>query len=347
MKETTQSEQIWLLTGDRRTADLVLSAAAALQLQPEVTADPAALAAAWRSAGTVFVGADFAGDLAALALPARSRVYLVGSDAAELGLWSMPLAAEVILLPEGRAWLSSVLTSGSARGRSPVVAVLGGSGGVGASTLAAGVACRAARRGVSVALVDVDPAGGGIDLLLGAERVPGWRWPRLSGAEGFLGDLREHLPEVDGVSLVAMARGPALDVAREPLAAVIGSLQRSFGLVVIDAGRGQTGAARESLRLATRVLLVVGTALRSVAAARQLARGLELRDPDLVIRALPGGTVPSDVVADALGARSAVRVADDPRARVAAERGEPPARSARRGLGRGCEQVLDAVLEAS
>ncbi|MFZ1412234.1 MAG: hypothetical protein WAS07_12300, partial [Micropruina sp.] len=125
MLDTSQADQIWLLTRDRAIVDLVLSAAAALQLHPEVTAEADVLAAAWRSAGTVFVGSDRAGELAALALPARSRVYLVGDDVEALGVWSMPLSAEVIVLPEGRAWLSSVLTTGSARSRSPVVAVLG------------------------------------------------------------------------------------------------------------------------------------------------------------------------------------------------------------------------------
>ena len=31
---------------------------------------------------------------------------------------------------------------------------------------------------VELALVDLDPMGGGLDLLLGAESTPGWRWPR-------------------------------------------------------------------------------------------------------------------------------------------------------------------------
>ena len=43
-------------------------------------------------------------------------------------------------------------------------------------------------------LIDADPRSGGLDLLLGAERTAGWRWPRLATARGHLGDLTGQLP---------------------------------------------------------------------------------------------------------------------------------------------------------
>lgn len=328
--------------------DAVFAAAAALDLHP-VAAEVAGVAPLWRGAGTVFVEQDAAPALADLALSRRDDVYVVGGDPTELGRWSMPLGAGVIVLPEGRAWLSSVLARGSAGARAPVVAVLGGSGGVGASTLAAALAIRAVGSGRSVVLVDVDPAGGGIDLLLGAERVPGWRWPRLSGADGYLGDLRPYLPSVDGVALLSMARGPALDVAREPLAAVLGSLQRSFDLVVVDPGRGLGAAARECLRLASRVLLMVGSSLRSVASARQVSELLELEDAAVVVRRQPGGSVPDEAVADAVGLPVTARVAEEPRLRAAAEAGDRPVggRRGRRGIAAACDRILGDLLEGS
>jgi hypothetical protein len=65
----------------------------------------------------------------------------------------------------------------------PVVGVVGGSGGVGASTFAAVLALGAARatRGPAV-LIDLDPIGGGIDVLLGVQSIPGLRWSGVSGA---------------------------------------------------------------------------------------------------------------------------------------------------------------------
>jgi len=64
----------------------------------------------------------------------------------------------------------------------PVVGVLGGSGGVGASAFAAVLAAVA---GESL-LVDVDAAGGGVDVLLGIEGVDGARWSDLHLAGGRL-----------------------------------------------------------------------------------------------------------------------------------------------------------------
>jgi len=63
-----------------------------------------------------------------------------------------------------------------------VLGVLGGSGGVGASAFAAVLAAVA---GESL-LVDVDVAGGGVDVLLGIEGVDGARWSDLHLAGGRL-----------------------------------------------------------------------------------------------------------------------------------------------------------------
>lgn len=56
-----------------------------------------------------------------------------------------------------------------------VLGVVGGSGGVGASTFAGVLAATAG----SAVLVDLDPAGGGIDVVLGIEAVFGARWSGL------------------------------------------------------------------------------------------------------------------------------------------------------------------------
>ena len=63
--------------------------------------------------------------------------------------------------------------AGRPSGSGPVICVVGGSGGVGASTLAAALAFVAARQAARSVLVDTDRLGGGLDLLIGAERVDG------------------------------------------------------------------------------------------------------------------------------------------------------------------------------
>lgn len=330
---------VLVVAGPGETQDAVLAAASAQELATRTVTGATELADGWRDAGMVFVADEFAEAAAGMALPHREGVYLVGADEVTLTAWSAPLGARVIGLPAGRAWLGVVLGGGGpAAARTPVLAVLGGCGGVGASTLAGALACLAARRSGSAALVDADPVGGGIDLLLGAERTEGWRWPRLSGAEGYLGDLRPYLPVMDGVSLVSMARGPTLDLARDPLAAILGSLRRSHDLVVLDPGRTLATAAREAIRLATRVLLVVPDGVRAVAAARELIRAHQLDDAELVLRRGGQGLGPA-AVADALGLPVAAELPTDRRLPVAAERGLSPLRAGRR-YRTACERLL-------
>ncbi len=348
--EASRGRDVLVVARAGETQDAILSAVAAQELDAEVVSDPDRVAVPWRTAGTVLVADEVAERLVALALPHREGVFLVGGDASELSTWSVPLAARVIPLPEGGAWLGSVLADGASRVRAPVVAVVGGCGGVGASTLAAALAQLAgerpggARPGAS-ALVDVDSLGGGIDLLLGAEQSEGWRWPRLSTAEGQLGDLRRYLPVVDGVSVVAMARGPALDLAREPLAAIVAALRAWHSLVVLDPGRSAAPAAREALRLAGRQLVVVGPGVRGAAAARQTVLSLGLERAELVVRA-GRGRLPSDLVADAVGRPVLASLPEEPRLADAAERGEPPARGARRRYRRAVAGLLEDLLGA-
>lgn len=331
---------VMLVTASPALCDEIGAAAAALGRRVAVCL-PEAMDAHWESARAVFVGVDCAAELAAQALPRRDRLYLVGDDAGAAALWSVPLGAEVIGLPEGREWLSSVLAGPAGGGQ--VMAVLGGSGGVGASTLAAALAWRAAAGRRAVALVDVDRLGGGIDLLLGAEREAGWRWPRFASAEGVLGELGEFLPSADGVAVLSMARGPDPGPGREALAAVLASLRRGFELVVLDPGRSGGPAAREALRAADRTVLLAGGSVRGLAAAVETVRVLAPAAIEVVVRRLPGTVVPDELVEDSLGLPVTARLRNEPALAVAAQRGDRPTLSGRRhGLGRVCDTLLGA-----
>lgn len=342
MVQLSPSRPVLVVAGPGHTRDSILSAVAAQELEPEVVTDPDQVGEAWGTAATVLVADDQAERLAGRALPHREGVFVVGPRPEVLSAWSAPLAARVIPLPDGAAWLGAILADGTSRARAPVVAVIGGSGGAGASTLAAALAQQGAARGGGAALVDVDPLGGGIDLLLGAERVGGWRWPRLSSAEGHLGDLRGYLPVVDGVTVVSMARGPAPDLAREPLAAIVNALTGWHGLVVVDPGRALVPAAREAVRLSSRQLLVVQAGVRGVAAARQALAGYDLRAAEVVLRQVRGG-LPSGLVAEALGRPVVAELPAEPGLVAAAERGDPPSRALRRGYRRALDGLLDRL----
>ncbi len=312
-----------LATNDPAVTDAVESVAAALGLRVgrEVTAAGALLA--WRTAAVLLVGADLAAALASEAPKRRPRVYLVGFDAADLASWSVPLGAEVIGLPHGVTWLSAVVGADSDEA-CPVVAVVGGSGGAGASTFAAGLALAASRSGVPCALVDADPLGGGLDLLLGAERTPGYRWPRLAGAYGEVGDVRDLLPAVAGVSVVAMGRGESEAAGPEAVQAVAASLCRHHGLVVLDCGRSPWPAARMLVRGARPALVVTGAGVRSVAATASVVRALDLVDAGVIVRGTPGVRVPPELVAETLELELWGAVPHDAALAAAAEAGELP-----------------------
>ena len=155
----------------------------------------------------------------------QAEVYVLAEveAAAEAYQWSMPLGAVVVVVPDNAHWLSEAIVELARRparsGR--MICVTGGTGGVGASTLAAALACVAARQGERSMLVDTDRRGGGLDLLIGAERVDGWRWPRLVRARGHLGDLAEQLPRVDGVDVLSMGRGEGAELGDEQLRACL------------------------------------------------------------------------------------------------------------------------------
>lgn len=336
-----------LLTRDEATSDAVLAAASALGVKVEVLTAVDQAIVAWADASLVLIGGDCAGDLAALGPKRRPGVVLVGPSASELGRWSVPLGGQVIVLPQGLASLSAVLASDDGRG-APMVAVVGGSGGIGASTLAAGLAVLARKRGVPTALVDLDPVGGGIDLLLGAERTPGWRWPRLVGARGEVTDVRRFLPQVDGLTVVSMGRAASGEGAptlpsSESVRAVLGALARHHGLVVLDVGRTPMVSARPSLALCARTLVMAGSGVREVAAASGVLAGIEVGEPAVVVRPSSASGVPPDVVGKALGLPVIGVVPTDRALARGAEVGDTPGRSGRGRWAKAVSKILTAL----
>jgi len=344
---TAGAPPVVLVTDDATLLDRVLAVTTALDLRPHVVIEEAAVRTAWASASLVLVGLDQAALVAGQVLPRRTQVYLVAEDSEQSDAcrWSVRLGAAVLTLPSGADGLAAAAAGvdGHGAGRGQVVCVVGGSGGAGASTCAAGLAVTAAREGRRVVLVDGDEHGGGLDLVLGAELVGGWRWPRLAGASGLLGDLRGHLPEVEGVHLLAVGREaqqPALPA--EQLTAVLTSLTRSHEIVVVDLPRSFSPASRVALRAADLTLVVVRADLRGVAAARSVVAELVPACTRLavVVRGGPRRGLDAAAVATALELPVAAVVPYDDDLLLAAERGEPPARSARSGLARSCGRLL-------
>lgn len=340
-----------LATRDAELERTVLAAGAAVGRLVDVVPEVEPLAALWHEAPSVLVGCDVAAEVIDRALPRRAGVFVIGLEAARAAAcaWSMPLGAAVLLLPESSRWLSSVIAGAVTAAADPVVVVgvLGGSGGVGTSTMACGLAMSAVRAKRRTALVDVDVTGGGLDLLLGAEELPGWRWSRLRTARGQIGDLRGQVPAIDGVDIVAMSRTGDTEVGRDAVSAVVSSLARTHEVVVLDLGRGHGAGGLEAVRLADRLVVICGQDVRAVASARAtLAASGGGGTAGAVVRLRQGAAVSPGAVADALGLPLWGTVPDDRTLATAADRGVPPGAFAKRWSA-ACDGLLAQVSGAS
>lgn len=327
-----------MICRDLGLVEQVQGAAAALQARVEVTREPEQLRRSWRGARAVFVGADSASWVAGLGLPPRSGVHLVGRRAEDVMSWSVPLEATVVVLPDQIGFVSAILDQRDSEVGGRLVRIVGASGGLGASTLAAGLAQTAARSGPS-ALVELARAGGGLDILMGLEREAGWRWDELVGATGHLDDLAPRLPRLGGMALVSTGRH-GREPGAEAAVTVLRSLLRGHQTVVVDGGRDDL--ANGDPWTQARTLLVVGADVRGVLAARVLVEERGWADLEVVVRRGPGRSLPVDEVAGALSLPVVGVVGHHSGLPRALEQGAPPATSVPR-FARQCRRILDGM----
>lgn len=296
--------------------DDLMRLAAAAHVEPVVAHDVAALYRWWGQAALLVLTDDLAGLLGRAPLR-RDGVVLASRrhDRAALNETAVAVGAEhVVTLPDDEAWLVDRLAvAGDGEPGGVVVPVVGCRGGAGASTLVAATARQAVEMGLRCVVVDADPAGAGLDLLLDMVDEPGLRWIDLAASGGRLpaGALAAALPQRSGVALL---RGG------DPvgLVAVVDALARAFDLVLLDLPRWLPGACRNVLDAAHAVLLVTTGDPRGVQAARRLTDELSStgRMPTLVVRAGRSG-IHGDEVAVQVGVDRAVHLRQD--RRVAAD----------------------------
>jgi len=336
-----------VISADEELIDDLLRLLAAAGTEPELATGGPALRRAHRDAPLVLLGADALSGGAVRALRRRPGVVVVSGRPLPATGWAAAVevgAERVAVLPEDEAWL---LSRSAAAAQHPadrgwLVAVGGSCGGAGVSTVAAATALAAAP---GVVLVDADPWGAGLDLLLGAERVEGLRWPELGGLRGRVdGDaLMAALPEVGGVHVLAASRSAPAPVPDEALTAAVEAVRAVGRPVVVDLPRGGT-ATEAVLADADLAVLVVPARLRAATAARLLveAPGSGWSAAQLVVRSVAGGLSP-DEVADVVGRPVLGELTHDRSAVPRGERGEPPTVSARSPLGSLARCVLAAV----
>jgi secretion/DNA translocation related CpaE-like protein len=321
--------------------DDLLRLLAAAGTTGELTTGGGALRRAHRDAPLVLLGAEVLGSAAVRALPRRAGALVVVRGEPDPAVWPAAVevgAERVVVLPRDETWLVERV---AAAVREPVrpgwLAVVGGAcGGAGASTLATALAL-AARTGTGsgVVLVDGDGWAGGLDLLLGAERLPGLRWPELAGVSGRVAGpaLAAALPEAWGVPVLAASRDQPGDVPVEALLAIATGARDSGCGVVVDLPV-RSAAAEAVLVEADLAVLLVPARLRPAAAARNLLdrEGSAWASAVVVSRPVPAGLTRAEV-ADVVGRPVLAELAADRSAVARSERGEPPSVAARSPFG--------------
>lgn len=259
---------------------------------------------AWARAGAVVLdGADPSLDTVTR-LPRRARVLLVSRDEPTNEMWRRAVAMgaeQVLTLPQDEIRLieaCSAVPPTAGVGKAPVIAVVGGRGGAGASVL-----CAAIGLGVpgGALIVDADPFGGGIDLLLGWEEIEGLRWPDIDMRSGRVSfdALRRALPHRRGLVVVSGDRtggggnpeavGGVIDSAREAGVPVVVDLPRRLGATSV--------AALERTDL---VVVAVPAEVRACVAAALVTTAIQVANPNIgvVVRGpAPSGLRPAEVAA--------------------------------------------------
>jgi secretion/DNA translocation related CpaE-like protein len=182
----TTTHGVLALVGDPVLRDDVDRVAAAVGLPIVHVSEPSGRNA-WTGAAAVLVDAQAARRCADRALPRRAHVILVvGSEPAPADFQAAIAAGaqRVVKLPTHDGELMSELSNAAEAcqeegRRGAVVGVIAGRGGAGASVFATALA-QSATRTCDALLIDADPWGGGIDLVVGCEAETGLRWPDLA-----------------------------------------------------------------------------------------------------------------------------------------------------------------------
>ncbi len=350
-------ERVLAVTGRPDLLEDLLRLAAAAGIELDVAPDAVAARRHWSRAAAVVVGDDVAGAVLLRPPVRRGGVVLVGTDQDDASVWKRAVdlgASHVVFLPDAEAWLVGWLSDHADRraGRSglglgQVVGVIGGRGGAGASTLTVALACAANRRQWTSMVIEADPLGGGLDLMLGLEDSEGLRWPDLAASRGRVsaGSLSSAVLSAGGIGVLPWARDDVLSVSPDAVASVLSAAARANDLVVVDLPRLLDPAASEAAARCSVVYLLVPAEVRAVAAAARVAVGASLvaAQLELVVRGPAPSGLDAEDIADALGLPLAGSMKPEPRLAAALERGETPGARPRGPLARLADELVGQV----
>jgi secretion/DNA translocation related CpaE-like protein len=338
-----------IASDDPSIVDDLLRLAAAADVQTELVRDADRARQGWHWPSLVLVGYDLAEAVAVDAPPRRPGVVVVAPAQHTDDLYRRAIqigAQDVARLPDDESWLVDAMAAAAepVDGWGSVVCVLGARGGAGASVLSAALGVAAARTGLRTLLIDGDPLGGGLDIVLGLEDQEGARWPHFAERRGRLSaaNLYEALPRLGDLSVLSWGRDGPATVTREATHSLMDAAARAFDLVIADIPRHHHEIGRSALHAADTVLLLVPSEVRAAMAADVLATSLRNKHTDLrliVTSPAPGGVTP-ETIAQALDLPLAGILERDRKTATTLEEGSIT-RSLRRGpLADLCKQLL-------
>jgi len=193
-------------------------------------------------------------------------------------------------------------------------------------------------------LVDADPFGGGLDLVLGAEDASGARWSDLQSVSGHLpsGHLDAALPRVSDVSVLACARTDDGLPALETMTAVLESGRRSHDLVLIDCSRCTDDLLTVVVDASNAAVLVVGDHVRATAAAARRYSWLRTRaNPVRIVHSCSPRGISVDDVSRVLGVDVVASIPHVPSMTIRADEGDLP--SLPRAYASACQAIIESV----
>jgi hypothetical protein len=232
-----------------------------------------------------------------------------------------------------------------------VTAVVGASGGLGASTLALAVGRRLAATGPPAVVVDLDLLRGGLEVTAGIEHLPGRRWDDLRHVRGRLpaDAVLPVLPAEEGCAVLSARGGAPPGVPEVAARDVLTALAHGPARVVLDLPLASP-VLPHVVADGAFVVLLVGLRTRALAdadaAVSRLLDGPQAPTlaPDLRV-VTRGGRAGADVVDEVvahLGVAHLHHLPDDPHVPRDGERGLFPG-SGRDAVRRCADAVVAAV----
>lgn len=340
-----------MVTRDDVLLEELLRLAAAAGVTPEVARSGTEALASWAAAPLVLVGADLVREVAAVR-PARrdaTHVVILGAVPHEMFALALTVGAEsVVELPRSDGWLVESLTDAGDRApsRGLALAVIGGSGGAGASTFACALGQVGARAG-SAMVIDADPLGPGLDRVLGLELHDGVRWDALQQTTGRLSarSLHDAVPHRGSLGVLTWQSGTQASLQAFAVREAMSAARRGHDLVVVDLPRSHDPLIEELAARCDALLVLTVPTVTGVAAAARVCARLRLTTPTkLVIR---GAGVPLREVEQVTGLGGAVAMPDQRGLAESIDLGLGPVRSRRGPLSRTAEEILGGLVLAS